>query len=103
MSVARNLTRFIAIAIRFRQIAVKHPRLGNRPFLFERWVPGRKSVIAAGVTTCNARSRRWPVVRPSRCSRSRHLLHLVGAPGFQHLKQIRWVRIDTDCTEERPD
>ena len=28
---------------------------------------------------------------------------LAGAPCFQLLEQFRWLRIDTDCTEERPD
>jgi hypothetical protein len=88
--VARNLIRFIEIAIRFRQNRPDIPSLGNGPFFLERRVPGRKSVIAGGVTTCNTsrntRGRRRPVVSPSRCGRSRHLPHLVGAPGFQRLK-----------------
>jgi len=46
--------------LRFRQIAVKHPRLGNRPLLLERRVPGRKSVIA--VADCRFQSRlHWQI------------------------------------------
>ena len=37
--VARNRSRFIEIAIRFRQIAVKHPRPENRPLRLDRRVP----------------------------------------------------------------
>jgi hypothetical protein len=36
--IARNRIRFIEIAIRFRQIAVKHPRPENRPLRLDRWV-----------------------------------------------------------------
>ena len=37
--VARNRIRFIEIAIRFRQNAVKHPRPENRPLRLDRRVP----------------------------------------------------------------
>ena len=67
MPVARNRIRFIEIAIHLRQNRPDIPRPGNGPFLLERRVPGRKSVIAVGVTTCNTsrhtRDRRRPVRR----------------------------------------
>src|SRR4051812_47813583 len=73
---ARNPIRFIEIAIRFRRNRpdIAHP--GNGPFLLNRRVPVQKSVIAGGVTSRNTRDRRRPVVSPSRCGRSRRLLHL---------------------------
>jgi hypothetical protein len=46
MPVARNRIRFIAIAIHLRQSRPVIPCPENGPFLFERRVPGRKSVIA---------------------------------------------------------
>jgi hypothetical protein len=36
--IARNRIRFFEIAIRFRQIAVKHHRPENRPLRLDRWV-----------------------------------------------------------------
>jgi hypothetical protein len=50
---ARNRSRFIEIAIRFRWNRPDISCPENGPFLLERRVPGRKSVIAGGVTTCN--------------------------------------------------
>jgi hypothetical protein len=47
--VARNRSRFIEIAIRFRRHRPDIPRPENGPFRFERRVPGRKSVIALPV------------------------------------------------------
>jgi hypothetical protein len=44
--VARNLIRFIEIAIRFRRNRPDDPGPGNRPFLLKRRVPDRKFVIA---------------------------------------------------------
>ena len=41
MSVARNLIRFIEIAIHLRQNRPDIPRLGNGPFLLNRRVLGR--------------------------------------------------------------
>src|SRR3954453_5472599 len=49
--VAHNRTRFIAIAIHLRQAGPDIPGLGNGPFLLNRRVPGRKSVIAGCVTS----------------------------------------------------
>jgi hypothetical protein len=52
---ARNRSRFIEITIRFQQNRPDIHRSGNGPFLFERRVPGRKSVIA--VADCGFPSR----------------------------------------------
>jgi hypothetical protein len=46
MPVARNRIKFIAIAIHLRQTRPDIPGLENGPFLLNRRVPGRKSVIA---------------------------------------------------------
>ena len=47
MPVARNRIKFIEIAIRFRQNRPDILCPGNRPFLLNRRVPGKKFVIAA--------------------------------------------------------
>src|SRR4051794_36887755 len=44
--VVRNRTRFIEIAIHLRRTRPDIPHLENGPFLLERRVPGRKSMIA---------------------------------------------------------
>ena len=90
MPIARNRSRFIEIAISSRRSRPDIPRPRNTPFRLNRRVPGRKSVIAAGANrVVTLGGRRHPVVSPSRCGRSRRLRHLFGAPGSQHLKQIR--------------
>ena len=78
----RNLTRFIAIEIHLRRSRPDDPCPETPPSFSTDGYLAENLVIAGCVTTCNTsrntRGRRRPVVSPSRCSRSRHLLHLVG-------------------------
>ena len=93
--IARNRIRFIAIAIRFRQNAVKHLRPGNHPFLLNRRVPGRNFVIAVACLG-EIRRRHCDQQRPERgcagcrCRRGRRRWSLQVAlnPSGGGLKQI---------------